>query len=72
MTKILFKIFTLFVTFNGLLLANINSSEVGSNLGEIIEVSLDSFSGFGILLMILLTSLLGLYFLKDEFPSVLD
>jgi len=72
MTKILFKIFTLFIAFNGLVLANINTSEVGSNLGEIIEVSLDSFSGVGILLMIVLTSLLGLYFLKDEFPSVLD
>jgi len=67
MKKILFKILTLFVTFNGVLLANANSKEVGSNISEIIEVSLDSFSAIGILLMIVLTSLLGAYFAKDEF-----
>jgi len=67
MKKILFKILTLFVTFNGLLLANANTKEVGSNINEIIEVSLDSFSAIGILLMIVLTSLLGAYFAKDEF-----
>jgi len=72
MTKILFKIFTLFVIFNGLLLANVNSSEIGSNFSEIIEVSLDSFSALGIVIMVFLTSILGLYFLKDEFPSVLE
>jgi len=67
MRKILFKILNVFVLFNGLLLANVNSEEVGSNLNEIIEVSLDSFSALGILLMIILTSLLGAYFAKDEF-----
>jgi len=72
MIKILFKILTLFIIFNGLLLANINSEEVGSNFSEIIEVSLDSFSALGILIMIILTSLMGIYFIKDEFPSTLE
>jgi len=67
MRKILFKILTLLMTFNGLLLANINSSEVGSSFSEIIEVSLDSFSAFGIVVMVVLTSFLGAYFVKDEF-----
>jgi len=72
MKKILFKILTLFSAFNGLLLANVHSEEVGSNLSEIIEVSLDSFSALGILLMIVLTSLLGVYFIKDELSSSLE
>ena len=72
MRKILFKILTLLMTFNGLLLANVNSSEIGSNFSEIIEVSLDSFSAFGIMAMVILTSLLGVYFIKDEFCQSLE
>jgi len=56
----LFKLFTLFVIFHSFLLANTDTT---------VEVSLDSFSTVGIVLMIVLTSLLGAYFIKDEFPS---
>jgi len=72
MKKILFKILTLLMTFNGLVHANINSSEVGSSFSEIIEVSLDSFSAFGIVAMVILTSLLGVYFIKDEFCQSIE
>jgi len=63
MKKILFKILTLLVLFNIFLFGDTASC----TLSETIEVSLDSFSAFGILLMILLTSFLGVYFVKDEF-----
>jgi len=63
MKKILFKILTLLVLFNIFLFGDTTSCTLSEN----IEVSLDSFSAFGILLMILLTSFLGVYFVKDEF-----
>jgi len=59
----LFKIFTLLVLFNAFLFGDTASC----TLRETIEVSLDSFSALGILLMISLTSFLGAYFVKDEF-----
>jgi len=63
MKKILFKILILLGLFNAFLFGD----TVSCTLSETIEVSLDSFSAFGILLMIVLTSLLGVFFVKDEF-----
>ena len=39
---------------------------------EVEEVALDSFGGGGILLMIFLTSLLGAFFVRDEFNGLMD
>jgi len=39
---------------------------------ETVEVSLDSFSNMGILIMIALSSLLGAFFVKDEFSTMLE
>lgn len=39
---------------------------------ETVEVSLDSFSSIGILIMIALSSLLGVFFIKDEFLEMLE
>jgi len=63
MTKVLFKIVTLLVLFNGLVLAD----SVSCTLSDVVEVSLDSFSALGIVVMVVLTSLLGVYFMRDEF-----
>jgi len=63
MTKVLFKILTLLVLFNALVLAD----NVSCTLSETIEVSLDSFSALGIVVMVILTSILGVYFMRDEF-----
>jgi len=57
MKKILLQIFILFLVLNGTLL--------GSSV-EAIEVSLDSFNSIGIVIMIILSSLLGAFFMKDE------
>jgi len=63
MIKILFKILTLLVLFNALLLAD----SVSCTFSDVVEVSLDSFSALGIVVMVVLTSLLGVYFMRDEF-----
>ena len=39
---------------------------------EVEEVALDSFGGTGVVLMILFTSLLGLFFVRDEFNGLMD
>lgn len=57
MKKILLQMFILFLVLNGTLL--------GSSV-ESIEISLDSFSSIGIVIMIILSSLLGAFFMKDE------
>jgi len=53
MKKILLQMFILLLVLNGTLL--------GSSL-ESIEISLDSFSSIGIVIMIVLSSLLGAFF----------
>ena len=72
MKKVILKIFMLLVTLNISLLGNAVSEGASSGVVETVEVSLDSFSTFGIILMIGLSSLLGVYFLKDEFSSMVD
>ena len=39
---------------------------------EVERVALDSFGGTSVILMILLTSLLGAFFVRDEFSSIID
>ena len=72
MKKVILKIFMLLVTLNISLLGNAVSEGASRGVVEIVEVSLDSFSTIGIILMIGLSSLLGVYFLKDEFSSMVD
>jgi hypothetical protein len=71
MKKIILKIFILLFTLNISLLGN-DISAISSIEVEVIEVSLDSFGTLGIILMIVLSSLIGTFFLKDEFSSMLD
>jgi len=61
MKKILLQMFILFLVLNGTLL--------GSSV-ESIEISLDSFSSIGTVIMIVLSTLLGAFFMKDEFSSM--
>ena len=73
MKKIVLQIFMLLLILNVTLLGNSSSELVNSEVGvETVEVSLDSFSTLGIFIMIGLSSLLGAFFLKDEFSSKLD
>ena len=55
---------------------SVNSKVVNSGVskeGEEVEtVVLDSFGGTGVVLMILFTSLLGLFFVRDEFSGIID
>ena len=39
---------------------------------EVKTVALDSFGGTGVVLMILFTSLLGIFFVRDEFNELTD
>ncbi len=48
------------------------SSSVNKEKEEVETVALDSFGGTGVVLMILLTSLLGAFFVKDEFGGLID
>ena len=68
MKKVLFKIFVGLVTLNAFLLGDTVSNVTTT---QTVEVSLDSFSSLGMVLMIVLTSFLGAYFIKDEFSSTL-
>ena len=61
MKKILLQMFILFLVLNGTLL--------GSSV-ESIEISLDSFGSIGTVIMIVLSTLLGAFFMKDEFSSM--
>jgi len=81
----LLKIVTIILFFNTLLFANsMNESEritaqplhtsvsTTSEKIETTEVSLDSFGTLGILLMVVLSSLLGAFFMKDELSNTLE
>ena len=72
MKKVISKIFILLVILNVALLGNSVSEGVSTQVVETVEVSLDSFGSLSIILMIALSSLLGAYFVKDEFSSMLD
>ena len=50
----------------------VNSSSANKDSEEVERVTLDSFGGTGVILMILFTSLLGLFFVRDEFNGVMD
>ena len=71
MKKIVLKIFILLVTLNVVLLGNSGAEVIGSTVGvETVEVALDSFGSLGIIIMVGLSSLVGAFFLKDEFSSL--
>ena len=72
MKKIILKMLTLILAFNITLLGNTVSEVVSSPKIETVEVSLDSFGMLSIVLIVGLTSLVGAYFVKDEFSSILD
>ena len=70
MKNIILGIFILLFTFSTVLWGNSISDVVNSSESvKTVEVSLDSFSTFGIILMVGFSSLLGAYFLKDEFSK---
>ena len=49
------------------------SSSLGvMNIGESTEVALDSFGSMSVLVMLILTSLIGAFFVRDEFDGVLN
>ncbi len=54
----------------------VNSKQVNSSVNkekeEVEKVALDSFGGTGVVLMILFTSLLGAFFVKDELNGLID
>ena len=70
MKKIILKIFIVLVTFNVIVFASTTVSTEAVN--KTVEVSLDSFGTFGIVIMLALSSLLGAFFLKDEFSSLVE
>lgn len=81
MKKFVLNIFVLLFTFNVLFLGQAvansptNHSSSVANTTQIIErveVPLNSFSSFGIVIMIALSSLVGAFFLRDEVSSVLE
>ena len=67
MKNIIFSIFVLLFTFSTVLWGNSISDSAESV--KTVEIALDSFSTFGIILMVGFSSLLGAYFLKDEFTK---
>ena len=46
----------------------VSASTVSAN----IEVSLNSFGSISVMIMLILTSLLGAFFVRDEFSEILD
>ncbi len=87
MKSLLVKIFTLLLLFNMTTLANniyegtshelyiyesttLDSSSIALN--ETVEISLDSFSNIGIFILIVLSSILGAFFMRDEFSKTLE
>ena len=84
---ILLKVFGVLILFQTMLfsdniyhvsksdVAPVSSQVVNSTTKEsekVTTVALDSFGGTGIILMILLTSFLGAFFVRDEFSSIMD
>ena len=87
MKNVIFKLFGLLLLLNITLFANtfdakqcttaqtITSTKghtVESSASAMTEVSLDSFGNSGMIIMIVLTSLLGMFFVRDEFSAVLE
>jgi hypothetical protein len=85
--NLLVKILALLLLFNITVLASNFNSEVSVEshivestmlesssvvLSETVEVSLDSFNNIGILILIALSSILGAFFVKDEFSEMLE
>jgi len=81
----LLKIVTLILFLNTLLLANsadtkegIQAQSLNTSVSNILEteeteeVALDSFGSLGIILMVVLSSLLGAFFVRDEFAKGLE
>ncbi len=83
--NLLMKVVILILLLNTMVIANISEdredtssymnerSMIEVNAGkesESIEVSLDSFSTVGIVILIALSSLLGLFFMRDELNKV--
>ena len=56
--------------------ALVNSKQLDSSVSkekeEVETVALDSFGGTGVVLMILFTSLLGTFFVRDELSGLID
>ena len=54
----------------------VNSKQLNSSVSkekeEVEKVALDSFGGTGVVLMIIFTSLLGAFFVRDEFNGLID
>ena len=48
------------------------NSSVNKENEEVEMVALDSFGGTGVVLMIIFTSLLGVFFVRDEFSELMD
>ncbi len=77
---LLLKVFVVLIIFQTMLFSDniyyVSKSDVASVSSQVVDsttkesevttVSLDSFGGVSILLMIVLTSLLGIFFVRDE------
>ena len=70
MKKIVLPIAILLFIFNSFLFGNATAEAV-NNTGTV-EVALESFGTFSIILMVGLSSLLGAFFLKDELPKTFE
>ncbi len=84
---ILLKVFGVLILFQTMLFSDniyyVSKSDVASVSSQVVNsttkesekvttVALDSFGGTSIVLMIVFTSLLGAFFVKDEFGSIMD
>ncbi len=71
---ILFSENIYYVSNNNTTLVNskVVNSSVKKDGKEVERVTLDSFGGTGVILIILFTSLLGVFFVRDEFNGVMD
>ena len=84
---ILLKVFGVLILFQTMLFSDniyyVSKSDVASVSSQVVNsttkesekvttVALDSFGGTSIVLMIVFTSLLGAFFVRDEFGSIMD
>ncbi|CAA6808598.1 MAG: Unknown protein [uncultured Sulfurovum sp.] len=65
--KIIVKIIVIMMLLNVLLFAEVVKEK---QVVETVEVSLDSFGLLSIIVLVAITSLLGMYFMKDEFSNL--
>jgi len=87
MKNVILKLFGLFLLLSITLFANTldtqqtTTSQVvtattvdttESTVSEMTEISLDSFGNSGMIIMVILSSLLGMFFVKDEFATALE